>query len=293
MISRRLLNSVTYGRLISCQLAKQRCLSTTSAWWNSKEEQNEEAELEHNPYFEKYADKIKKVQNEAKEYGNKTFHGDARLKRETERWKRSIQSVEEKLSQKKKEQEDKRGSKLPSRLDELIHIDLLQSKTADEISHIWTEHFKDQTAISAIIPAESYKEMSTRAEEFPTFLYPLPKENGYEFVLSQFEGNRCFFTSLINFQVHSENAPWQFCITFYPELAEDKGIVLMTSELDQSAMNIFEAQCLAQLQKLFYVAPDERKADLLLTFNKNPDAFKYMDLVKELENSDMVVKKTE
>jgi len=293
MISRRLLNSVAYGRLISRQLAKQRCISTTRVWWNSKEEQNEEAELEHNPYFDKYADKIKKVQNEAKEYGNKTFHGDARLKRETERWKRSIQSVEEKLSQKKKEQEDKRGSKLPSRLDELIHLDMLQSKTADEISHIWTEHFKDQTAISAIIPAESFKEMSTRAEEFPTFLYPLPKENGYEFVLSQFEGNRCFFTSLINFQVHSENAPWQFCITFYPELAEDKDIVLMTSELDQSAMNIFEAQCLAQLQKLFYVAPDERKADLLLTFNKNPDAFKYMDLVKELENSDMVVKKTE
>lgn len=277
----------------SVGLRQQRLLSTSNAWLNNKNEETED-EIEQNPYFEKYADKIKKVKNEADQYNvRSTNRGDARLRRETEQWKQSIKSVEDKLSQKKKEQEDKRGSKLPSSLGDLIRFEMFESKSADEIAHIWTENFKGKESISAVIPADAYEEMTKQAQEFPTFLYPLPKDNGYEFVLSQFEGNRCFFTSLINFQVHGENAPWQFCMTFYPELRDTKGIVLMTSEVDQSTMNLFEAQCLAQLQKLFYVSPDEKKADLLLTFNKNPDAFKYMDLVKELENSDMIVKKTE
>ena len=288
-------SSLVIYKNVARSLGRQQCLlSTSKVWLNNKNEEAAEDDIEQNPFFEKYADKIKKVKDEAEQYNVKTTNrGDARLRRETEQWKQSIKSVEEKLSQKKKEQEDKRGSKLPSTLGELIHLEMLESKSADEIAHIWTENFKGKEAISAVIPLEAYEEMLKQSQEYPTFLYPLPKENGYEFVLSQFEGNRCFFTSLINFQVHGENAPWQFCMTFYPELKDTKGIVLMTSEIDQSTMNLFEAQCLAQLQKLFYVSPDEKKADLLFTFNKNPDAFKYMDLVKELESSDMIVKKSE
>ena len=299
MICRKLFckpsSSLVIYENVTRRLGRQQCLlSTSKVWLNNKNEETAEDDIEQNPFFEKYADKIKRVKDEAEQYNVKmTNRGDARLRRETEQWKQSIKSVEEKLSQKKKEQEDKRGSKLPSTLGELIHLEMLESKSADEIAHIWTENFKGKEAISAVIPLEAYEEMLKQSQEYPTFLYPLPKENGYEFVLSQFEGNRCFFTSLINFQVHGENAPWQFCMTFYPELKDTKGIVLMTSEIDQSTMNLFEAQCLAQLQKLFYVSPDEKKADLLFTFNKNPDAFKYMDLVKELESSDMIVKKSE
>ena len=272
------------------RLSVVRPLSISHRCQNQEEDVDDS--IEQNPFFEKYAEKIKKAQEEAKQFSGPQPRADNRLRRETEQWNRSIQTVEEKLSAKKKEKEHRRGSKLPSTLGELIHMDLLDGKNAGEISHIWSEHFKEKEAISAVIPAESYDQMIERSVEYPTFLYPLPKEQGYEFVLSQFEGNRCFFTSLINFQVHGENAPWQFCITFYPELKEKHGIVLMTSELDTSAMNVFEAQCLAQLQKLFYLNPDEKKAELLHLFNKNPDAFKYMELVKELESSNLVVKAT-
>ncbi len=33
------------------------------------------------------------------------------------------------------------------------------------------------------------------------FVHPLPRDEGYEFFYSQFSGHRCFFTSLINYQV--------------------------------------------------------------------------------------------
>ena len=294
MLPRKLISGVASTLLRSGLVSRigQRPISLCNATFSSKEEPVED-DIEQNPYFEKYANKIKKVQEQAKQFEHSSQpNSDSRLRRETEHWKQTIQSVEAKLSEKKKEEENRRGSKLPSTLGEIIHLDMLESKTAEEITHIWTQHFKEKDAISAVIPADLYNEMLQRAQEYPTFLYPLPKDQGYEFVLSQFEGNRCFFTSLINFQVHGENAPWQFCVTFYPELETSKGVVLMTSELDQSAMNVFEAQCLAQLQKLFYANPDEKKAELLHTFNKNPDAFKYMDLVKVLESSNMIVKNT-
>jgi len=44
----------------SVGLRQQRLLSTSNAWLNNKNEETED-EIEQNPYFEKYADKIKKV----------------------------------------------------------------------------------------------------------------------------------------------------------------------------------------------------------------------------------------
>lgn len=253
--------------------------------------QQEEVELEQNPYFKKYAEKIKKAQAAA------SFNApsmkpktESRLRRETEQWKQNIALIEEKFSEKKKQEENRRGSKLPGALNELIHMDLLEPKTGEEISQIWMEHFKDKDCVSAVIPSAVFENKIKKIQEYPSFLYPLPKSQGYEFFLSQFEHTRCFFTSLINFQVHGDNAPWQLCLTFYSELKESKGIVLMTSEVDTSTMNVMEAHCLSQLQKLFYVNPTEDRLELLHSFNKNPDTFKYMDLVKAVEKSNMVVK---
>lgn len=273
----------------STSYQQERFLSTTGLAFSTEKEQEE---LEQNPYYEKYADKIKRAQAEAEKYENKIkSRPESRLKQETEKWKKNIEMVEEKLSEKKQKQEDRRGSKLPSRLDELIHMELFEDKTAEEISHIWMEHFKEKECISAVIPSDIFNDMTSKIDEYPTFLYPLPKAQGYEFVLSQFESlSRCFFTSLINYQVHGDNAPWQLCMTFYTELQDSKNIVLMTSELDTTGLNVMEAQCLAQLQKLFYATPSDERLALMHCFNKTPDSFKYMDLVKEVEDSNMVVK---
>lgn len=293
-LRRLLCDSATITKtLVGRSRANLRPISTTARVLNNTEQNDHPEELEQNPYYEKYADKIKRAQAEAEKYERTKPKPEARLKQETEKWKRNIEMVEEKLTEKKKKQEDAnhRGCKLPSKLDDLIRMELLESKTPDEIAHIWMKHFKEKECISAVIPADVFADMISRIEEYPTFLYPLPKSQGYEFVLSQFDSpSRCFFTSLINFQVHGDNAPWQLCMTFYNELKASKGIVLMTSELDTSGLNVMEAQCLAQLQKLFYADPTEQRQALLHCFNKSPDAFKYMNLVKEVEESNMVVK---
>ena len=80
-----------------------------------------------------------------------------------------------------------------------------------------------QDAVAAVIPAETFKQMQVRDnglsdmteiwifqerfQEFNTFLFPLPRDQGYEFFVVQFLNQEAHFTSLINYQAHKENAP--------------------------------------------------------------------------------------
>lgn len=264
----------------------KRNLAGTSVILTSKSD--EEDELESNPYYKKYADKIKIAKESGVYKAKKVVHD--QLRKETEQWKRNIEFAEKKLLAEEKKKSASTGTKLPKELKELVHLDLFESKLSNEISEIWSEYFKDKDCISAVISTETYKKMKCLSDECPMFLYPLPKSQGYEFMLSHFDDNRCFFTSLINYQVHEMNAPWQLCLTYYNDFEESKGIVLMASELDLDSLNVLEAQCLAQLQQLFYASGIKEKENLVRLFNKTPELFKYMDVVKEVESSNIIVK---
>lgn len=260
---------------------------------NGKEEEGEA--IEQNPFYEKYKQKIAKVKEETEvQQKPSTSRFNKYLRQETQEWKRNIEGLEKKFTDKKSQEEGRiSGLKLPANLDQLIKMELLVDKSADEISKLWTEYWAGKDTVCAVINQDIFYSMSQRMKESPMFLYPLPRDQGYEFYLAQFTDMHCFYTSLINFQVHGEEAPWQVCFKFYPELKDSKGIVLMTSEFDNSQLNILEVQYLAQLQQLFYASPTEERAELMRTFNHQPDNFKHMDVVKEIESGDFIIRKKE
>jgi len=267
------------------------CLSRSfsSRSHNGSEEENDT--IEHNPFYEKYKHKIDKVkESEAKPQTTNRFN--RFLQRETKEWKNNIDSFEKRFSDKKNKDEGKiSGLRLPANLDKLIKMELFLDKSAEEISKLWAEYWKGKNTVCAVIQKGVFDAMATRIKECPLFLYPFPREHGYEFYLAQFSDFHCFCTSLINYQVHGEDAPWHVCFKFYPELKNSKGIVLMTSEFDNSQLNIMEVQYLAQLQQLFYANPSETRYELMRTFNHNPDSFKHMDVVKEIERGDFIIRK--
>ncbi|KAH9637110.1 hypothetical protein HF086_013926 [Spodoptera exigua] len=84
-------------------------------------------------------------------------------------------------------------------------------------------------------------------------------------------------------EVHKENAPECLTIVHYTELA-DKGLILMRGEFDKNVLDGQEAQCLANQFQMYYSGKDSTKLQLLNTFTKNPDTFKHMDLIAQLEN---------
>lgn len=85
-------------------------------------------------------------------------------------------------------------------------------------------------------------------------------------------------------QVHKENAPECLNIVHYTEYSEKLGIVLMRGEYDANVINAQEAQCLVNQLQLYYSQHNASKLELLKRFTREPDSFKHMDVVNELEH---------
>ncbi|XP_072276669.1 ATP synthase mitochondrial F1 complex assembly factor 1 [Pyxicephalus adspersus] len=133
-----------------------------------------------------------------------------------------------------------------------------------------------------ILQGETFHQIWTRAQSCPAFLYALPRAEGYEFFVGQWSGTELHFTSLINIQSVGDAAPSQLILYHYVELQKEKGIILMTSELDSKFLSVQEAQCLASQVQLFYSGDSFH---LVETFNHLPSSFKYMSVISVLEQN--------
>uniref|UniRef100_A0A1E1W106 ATP synthase mitochondrial F1 complex assembly factor 1 n=1 Tax=Pectinophora gossypiella TaxID=13191 RepID=A0A1E1W106_PECGO len=169
------------------------------------------------------------------------------------------------------------------KLEDILKLDLVKDKDASEIQTIWEQYHRNKHVISAIIPADQYAAIKEKMNKYPTFLFPLPRSQGYEFIMCQSYSHSIHFTPLLAFQVHKENAPECLTMVHYTEL-QHKDIVLMRGEYDKNVLTGQEAQCLANQFQMYYGGKDETKSQLLQTFTEHPDKFKHMDLVSQLEN---------
>lgn len=254
--------------------------------------------IDENPFFDKYAEKIKRAQ-ELKAAAAKTED----ISKEQQRVIAGLARLESSLSRSPDEAKDPSPTRAsndsstmkPKTLADVVHMDLLEGHTADEVKEIWTHfHRTKPDCIYAVVPSTSYDNIYDLATQYPAFLYPLPRADksvpndehgGYEFFLGQFNGHAFYFTSLIIYQRYKEAAPPIFVMRFFPELSNKKGIVLMNGEFDKNSINMLEAQCLANQVKLYYNGEDLRKKLLLHKFLKDPEVFNYADLISEFERS--------
>lgn len=62
----------------------------------------------------------------------------------------------------------------------------------------------------------------------------------------------------------------------------------MRGEYDTKVLTAQEAQCLANQLQLYYTQNNPKKLEILETFTKSPDQFKHIDVIKELENLQIV-----
>ncbi|NXC75699.1 ATPF1 factor, partial [Anhinga anhinga] len=170
-------------------------------------------------------------------------------------------------------------------LDSILNVEMVKEKSAEEIKQIWNQYFSAKDTVYAVIPAEKFDLIWKRAQKCPSFLYALPRKEGYEFFVGQWSGTELHFTSLINVQTQGETAPSQLVLYHYPELQKEKGIVLMTAEMDSKFLMVREAQCLANQVQLFYATDRSETYELVETFNHRSSEFKYMSVIAELEQS--------
>lgn len=58
----------------------------------------------------------------------------------------------------------------------------------------------------------------------------------------------------------------------------------MRAEYDSNVINAQEAQCLINQLQLYYSQQNQKKLDLLKQFTNEPDTFKHIDVIDELNN---------
>lgn len=164
-----------------------------------------------------------------------------------------------------------------------MKLELIQDKTKEEITEIWHQYHKQKDCIVGVLNREQFEKMFERGKKYNTFLLPLPREQGYEFIMCQFHGLKVHLTPLLWYQTHKENAPECLTMIHYTELLESKGIVLMKGEYDIKSINVTEAQCLVNELQMYYNSDHPQRLKLLKTFTERPDEFRHMDLIAHLE----------
>jgi ATP synthase F1 complex assembly factor 1 len=169
------------------------------------------------------------------------------------------------------------------KLNDIMKLDLIENKSKEEIKEIWYEYHKQKDCISGVLTKEQFMKMFELGKKYNTFLLPLPRDHGYEFIMSQFYGTKIYMTPLLWYQVHKENAPECLTMIHYTELMDSKDIVLMKGEIDIKSINVQEAQCLANELQMYYSSDNPHRLELLKTFNEQPNNFKHMDLITNLE----------
>ncbi|XP_044218336.1 ATP synthase mitochondrial F1 complex assembly factor 1 [Thunnus albacares] len=250
-----------------------------------------EPELEENPYFSKYQDKIQKLRSAKPQEFKARMEKRHEAKKEVLGHSKQAEFV--KLMEQELEKRDKMaasdgasgGFTRNKTLGSILNLEMIQDKTGEEITELWMKYYSTKDTISAVIPTQTYDMIFSRATSCPMFLYALPQKEGYEFFVGQWSRHELHFTSLINVQTLGENAPSQLILYHYPDLKEEKGVVFMTAELDPKFITVHQAQCLANQVQLFYGTQRQETYRLVETFNHKPADFKHMLVIAELEQS--------
>ncbi|XP_062353397.1 ATP synthase mitochondrial F1 complex assembly factor 1 isoform X2 [Cinclus cinclus] len=242
-----------------------------------------EAALEENPFYGKYRHKIQELRRSSPDVFESRMEKRSEVKRQPVGHSKQgefIRCMEEKAST-----ISKGGFTKDKTLDSILNVEMVKEKSAEEITQIWNQYFSAKDTVYAVIPADKFDLMWKRAQNCPSFLYALPRKEGYEFFVGQWSGTELHFTSLINVQTQGETAPSQLVLYHYPDLQKEKGIVLMTAEMDSKFLVVHDAQCLANQVQLFYATDRSETYGLVETFNHRSSEFKYMSVIAELEQS--------
>ncbi|KAF1385304.1 hypothetical protein PFLUV_G00106340 [Perca fluviatilis] len=250
-----------------------------------------EPELEQNPYYNKYQDKIQKLRSAKPQEFKARVEKSHEAKKEVLGHSKQAEFV--RLMEQELEKRDKMaagegasgGFTKNKTLDSILNLEMIADKTGEEIAELWMKYYSTKDTISAVIPTQMYEVILSRSKSCPMFLYALPQREGYEFFLGQWSGHELHFTSLINVQMQGENAPSQLILYHYPDLKDEKGVVLMTAELDPKFITVHQAQCLANQVQMFYGTQRQETYRLVETFNHHPADFKHMSVIAELEQS--------
>jgi len=241
-----------------------------------------EEDMEHlqkNPYFEKYANRFKQLQESSpEEFQAKLDALEAAKQAEKEQLRADQAAAEAEAAAAAAKQPSHTG------LDAILDVERVKEKTVEEITELWRLYHEHKDCIYAVIPANEFVEMQKKAKEFPNFVYPLPRDQGYEYFVQQWSGDVCHFTPLNLYQSEGVKAATCLSLIHYTELVTSQDVVLMHGQPDTKILSVYESQLLALQVKLYYGICSGLKFNHVRHFNNSPQTFHHEQLIREFEN---------
>ena len=250
--------------------------------------------IEENAYYDKYRAKLEKIKLTDPEkyksameaiYGKNRNDETSAAKSDRSDIKGSSMLERMQSTSKNEQPESKEKEAAPRKgLNDIIKLDLLADKSSSEIAEIWTQYYSTKDRVLyATVPVDKYVRIKSKGKECPQFLYALPREEGFEFLLGQCSNDDWYYTPLLAFQTHGEFAPYSLSVNYYTELAEEKGIVLMKGEIASDDLGPELATLLVHQTQLMYGS--DENFELVKTMHERPDDFKHMDIIDVCKKS--------
>lgn len=271
---------------------------TTSGTPQTTVTRGKKGDLTENPFFDKYAEKIKAAQAkqqstpDAKSVENAV---DSLIEEQVKRMNLLEQTITKPSGQSK----DVKPISSRKALGDIVHLDKLKDLSPQEIEELWRAHHSSQKdTIYSVLKSSEYDLIYENAMKYPIFILPLPKstavddetrksstgqQEGYQMFLSRFAQHTFYLTPLAQFQQLQDAAVPSFVINHFPELSSSKQIVLLNGTFDSGLLNVIEVQCLANQIKLFYCTDDPARLLLLHKINCEPTKFDHMEVIEQLE----------
>jgi len=240
--------------------------------------------IEENTYYDKYREKLEKIkQSKPQEYeaAMKKIYGEKNKPAEAKQAESDVKgsSVLERMKSSSVSHSQTPQSSKRKSLDSIIKLELLQDKSSEEIGQIWNQYYATkENVLFATLPVGKYHRLREKGNECPMFVYALPRESGYEFMLGQCTNDDWYFTPLLAYQTHGEYAPYSLSVQYYTELADARGIVLMKGEISQEDLKPELATLLVHQTQFMYGSEENFK--LVKSMHTNPNEFKHMDIVE-------------
>ena len=250
--------------------------------------------IEENAYYDKYKAKLEKIKLTDPEkyksameaiYGKNRNDETSAAKSDGSDIKGSSMLERMQSTSKNEQPESKEKEAAPRKgLNDIIKLDLLADKSSSEIAEIWTQYYSTKDRVLyATVPVDKYVRIKSKGKECPQFLYALPREEGFEFLLGQCSNDDWYYTPLLAFQTHGEFAPYSLSVNYYTELAEEKGIVLMKGEIASDDLGPELATLLVHQTQLMYGS--DENFELVKTMHERPDDLKHMDIIDVCKKS--------
>jgi len=168
-------------------------------------------------------------------------------------------------------------------LDSLVKVNELEKEDVNKITEVWLEYHKQKPCISAVIPAETYTKMISKATPCPRFVFPVFEGEGFlSFYCQLVNPKYCIFTTLEQYSTKHEHAAQYLKMAYFTEFEKTKKIVLMRGDVDTQFLSTQKAQFLANLWQIFLL--DENKYQLMQNFNQKSAQFDFNSVLKEVSS---------